>query len=197
MDKDLIKKKFLNKFLETEKLHYLNLKEFKKIEKIIDLIYKKVKSKKKIFLCGNGGSASDAQHIATEFLVRFDKKYKRLGIPAICLNVDSTLITACSNDFSFSNVFKRQFEALANNDDLLICFSTSGNSKNILEVLKFAKKKKINTISFLGNSGGKAANFTDNFIIIRSKNTALIQEAHMFIAHFIIEQIEIKLKKNR
>ena len=191
------RKAFEEKIKKTNKVNLLILENFKVINKIINLMYRKIKSKNKFYLCGNGGSASDAQHVATEFMVRFDKKYNRYGIPAICMNTDPTLITACSNDFHFNDIFKRQFETLANKNDLLICFSTSGNSKNIIEVLKSAKKKKITSICFLGNPGGRAKNFSDISLIIPEKNTALIQEAHMLVAHFIIEQIEIKILANK
>ena len=193
----IIKKAFEEKIKKTNKVNRLILDNFKIIHEIINLMYRKIKSKNKFYLCGNGGSAADAQHIATEFLIRFDKKYKRPGIPAICLNTDTTLITACSNDFNFKEIFKRQFETLCSKNDLLLCFSTSGNSKNIIEVLKSAKKRKITSICFLGNSGGRAKNFSNISLIIPEKNTALIQEAHMLVAHFIIEQIEIKISTEK
>ena len=109
----------------------------------------------KIFFCGNGGSASDSQHLATEFLIRLKPNLNRTAIPAMSLTLDSTALTACGNDFGFENIFARALEGLGNKKDILIVISTSGNSKNIIKVLKKAKKMKIFTIGLLGNKGGK------------------------------------------
>ena len=144
----------------------------------------------KILLCIVGGSAADAQHLAVEFLVRFDEKFNRAPIPAISLCMDTSTITACSNDYSFNKSFSRNLEALGLKNDILIVLSTSGNSKNILEVLKTAKEK-IFSIGFFGRGGGKAKNNTNLSLIVKSKVVARIQEAHIFL-----DIILLKKKKN-
>ena len=142
--------------------------------------------------------AADAQHLSAEFLVRLRPEINRKPLPIINLAQDISTITACANDYSFDKLFSRNLEALYSPGDLLVAISTSGNSKNILDVLKFAKKNKIFSISFLGNNGGKAKKITDLPILIKSKNVARIQECHIFIGHILLEWVETKLftKKN-
>ncbi len=175
------------------KLSLINHK--KNINRIIDVITKKLKRNGKIFLCGNGGSAADAQHLAAEFLVRLRPNVNRNPIPAISLALDTSTITACGNDYTFHNIFERNLNALASIKDILIVISTSGNSKNILNVLKLANKRKIFSIGFLGNRGGKAKKYCNLEISINEKETARIQETHIFLGHFIFEQVENKLYK--
>jgi D-sedoheptulose 7-phosphate isomerase len=165
------------------------------IEKCVKLMTKNIRKGGKIMLCGNGGSAADAQHLAAEFLIRLNPKKKRPPLPAIALSTDTSTITACGNDFSFDKIFQRTFEALFKKNDILIAISTSGNSKNIINVLKFAKKKKILSIGFLGKNGGKAKFFCDLKIIVDSLNTARIQESHIFLGHYIFSEIENRLFK--
>ena len=165
------------------------------ITKAIDLITSTLKKGNKILICGNGGSAADAQHLAAEFLIRLRPKINRNPYPVISLAQDTSTITACGNDLGFENLFKRNFEALANKNDLLITLSTSGNSKNIIKVLKFAKTKKIRSISFLGNKGGKSKGLSNIEIIVPSNNTARIQECHIFIGHLIFQSAEDRLIK--
>ena len=141
-------------------------------------------------LCGNGGSAADAQHLAAEFLVRLRPNINRNPIPAISLAQDTSTITACANDYSFNTLFARNLDALGSKKDVLIVITTSGNSKNILEVLKTAKRKKIYSIAFLGNNGGKAKDLTDLGLIVPSKITARIQECHIFMGHIMFEAVE-------
>jgi D-sedoheptulose 7-phosphate isomerase len=171
-------------------------KELPNIKNIIDLIVEHVKNNGKILLCGNGGSAADAQHLAAEFLVRLRPKVNRKPIAALSLAMDTSTITACGNDYSFNDIFARNLEAVSNKKDILIVISTSGNSKNILNVLKKAKKLNIKSIGFLGNKGGKAKGLCDNFIIVKSNNTATIQETHIFIGHLVFEQVEKRLLKS-
>jgi|TARA_B110000977_G_C11048373_1_gene481411 D-sedoheptulose 7-phosphate isomerase len=196
MKKKIITKSSLEKAIEDSILakNSLFLIE-KKISLTVKEIYKKIKLGGKIFLCGNGGSAADAQHLAAEFLVRLRPKINRKPIPAISLATDVSTITACANDYSFNDIFSRNLEALGCSKDVLIAISTSGNSKNILNVLKCAKKKNITTIAFLGNKGGKALKISDIPLIINSNNTARIQEAQIFLGHFIFEQVENKILK--
>ncbi len=138
-------KKNLLESIELKK-NLLNLDSL--VNKVASEIYKKINRGGKVFLCGNGGSAADAQHLSAEFLVRLRPNINRKPIPAINLCLDTSTITACSNDYSFEKIFSRNLEALGSKKDILIAISTSGRSKNILEVLKTAKKKKIKTIGF-------------------------------------------------
>lgn len=163
----------------------------------INKIYKSIKKKGKILFCGNGGSAADAQHLTAEYLVRLRKNLNRDPIPAITLAQDTSTLTACGNDFSFDDIFLRPFKALVAKNDVLICISTTGNSNNIIKVLKEAKKKKIFTISFLGNGGGQAKKFSDIKLIVASKVTSRIQECHIFLGHFILEQVENMILKKK
>ena len=168
----------------------------KDINLAINLIYKTLKNKKKIYICGNGGSAADAQHLSAEFLVRLRHKINRQPLPIISLALDTSTLTACANDYDFKYIFSRNLEALANGGDLLFCISTSGNSKNIIEVLKKSKKIKIKSLSLLGNCGGTAKTISDLSIVVPSSNTARIQEMHIFIGHYILEKVEnLFLKK--
>lgn len=166
-----------------------------KISSITQAILKKLQLGGKLLFCGNGGSAADSQHLAAEFLVRLRPHVNRNPIPAISLAQDTSTLTACGNDYSFDDIFLRPFQALSNKNDVLICISTSGNSKNIIKVLKEAKKKNIYSISFLGKSGGKAKKYCDNSLVVNSQNTARIQECHIFIGHFILEKVEDLLLK--
>lgn len=165
----------------------------KEVYKAISLITKTLKKGGKILLCGNGGSAADAQHLSAEFLVRLRPKINRKPYPVISLAMDTSTITACANDYDFKYLFSRNLEAIAKKNDLLICISTSGNSKNIIEVLKRAKKLNIKMLSLLGNDGGKAKKYSSHNIIVKSKNTARIQEMHIFLGHFMFECVENKL----
>ena len=114
----------------------------KEVSESINIIYKKLKKGGKIFICGNGGSAADAQHLSAEFLVRLRPGVNRMPLPVISLALDTSTITACGNDLGFEKLFERNLQALGTNKDLLLAISTSGNSKNILNVLNYAKKKK-------------------------------------------------------
>tara|TARA_B110000027_G_scaffold40974_1_gene45226 strand:+ start:3109 stop:3699 length:591 start_codon:yes stop_codon:yes gene_type:complete len=178
--------------------HQEILKISKNIGNVIINIQKKLKKNGKILFCGNGGSAADAQHLAAEFLIRLRPNVNRNPLPALTLAQDTSTLTACGNDYSFEDIFLRPFQAIANKNDILICISTSGNSKNILKVLKEAKKKNIYSVCFLGNDGGTAIKICDEPLVISSKNTARIQECHIFLGHFILEKIEDSIlgKKN-
>ena len=167
----------------------------KKINLAILNIFSRVKNGGKIMLCGNGGSAADAQHLAAEFLIRLKPGVNRSPIPAITLAQDTSTITACGNDFNFNIQFARCLEALGKKEDILIVISTSGNSRNIINVLKKANKMKIFTIGFLGGNGGKARKFCDLPLIVKSKITARIQESHIFLGHYIFGEVEKNLLK--
>ena len=159
----------------------------------IEIIFKKLSLGGKILMCGNGGSAADAQHLAAEFLVRLDPKRNRNPIPAMSLATDVSTILACGNDFSFNKVFSRNLEALGGKNDILIAISTSGKSKNILEALKVAKRKNIFSVGFYGNNGGYAKKNTNLNLIVKSNNTARIQETHILLGHYIFSEIERKI----
>ena len=136
--------------------------------------------------------------MAAEFIVRLRPEVNRNPLPALSLALDISTITACGNDYSFDDIFLRPFKALVKKNDVLICISTSGNSKNILNVLREAKKEKIYSVSFLGKGGGKAKKISDKSLIISSKNTARIQECHIFLGHFILEKLEdLIISKNK
>ena len=120
------------------------------INKAIDKIFITLKKGGKVFICGNGGSAADAQHLSAEFLIRLNPKINRKPLPIISLAMDTSTLTACGNDYGFEYIFSRNLEALANKKDLLIAISTSGNSKNIIKVLELSKKMKIFSLAFLG-----------------------------------------------
>jgi D-sedoheptulose 7-phosphate isomerase len=171
------------------------LSEEVKINKAIKKIHNCLKNKHKVLICGNGGSAADAQHLSAEFLVRLRPGVNRRPFPILSLALDTSTITACSNDYSFDELFSRNFQAFQKKGDILICISTSGNSRNILNVLKTARKNNIYSICFLGSNGGKAKKLSDLNIIVGSSNVALIQECHIFLGHYILESVEDLLIK--
>ena len=189
----MIETELQNQLEENIIVHQDILKMSKDIVEVIQNIQKKLKKGGKILFCGNGGSAADAQHLAAEFIVRLRPHINRNPIPALTLAQDTSTLTACGNDYSFDDIFLRPFKALAKKDDILICISTSGNSKNILKVLKQAKKTKIYSVSFLGKGGGKAKKLSNKPLVISSSNTARIQECHIFLGHFILEKVEDSL----
>ena len=166
------------------------------IDKAINTIYKKINLGGKLMFCGNGGSAADAQHLSAEYLVRLRPNVNRRPFPAISLAQDTSTLTACGNDYDFSKIFVRPFQALAKKNDILIAITTSGNSLNVIKVLKEARLKNITTIGFLGNTGGKCKNFCDIKLLVPSKSTARTQECHIFLGHFILEQVEKLIVKN-
>ena len=145
----------------------------------------------KIILCGNGGSAADCQHISAELVGRFRKNRK--GIPAIALTVDTSILTALGNDFSFDRVFSRQVEALGNKGDILIALSTSGNSQNVINAVIEAHRHELKVIGLTGQTGGRLADLCDYVVRIPSDDTARIQEAHILTAHILCEMIEESL----
>ena len=148
---------------------------------------------KTVFLIGNGGSAADAQHIATELIGRFN--LERIGLPAIALTTNTSTLTALANDYGYDKVFSRQLEALANAKDVLIAITTSGSSPNILKAAEMAHSKGVTVIGLTGATGSKLKDMADLIIIVPSNNTARIQEAHITIGHIICLLVEVKLFK--
>lgn len=160
----------------------------RKISNVADDIVKALKSGKKVMICGNGGSAADAQHIAAELLGKF--YMERKALPAIALNTNVSVLTAVANDYSYEDVFSRQVEGLGNKGDILIGISTSGNSKNILKAFEMAKKMDIKTVGLTGMSEGKMKGLSDVCLSVPSNVTPRIQESHITIGHVICEIIE-------
>ena len=158
------------------------------ILKSVEEITHSLKSGGKIMFMGNGGSAADSQHIAAEFIGRFQKERKSLA--AIALTTDSSILTALGNDYAFDIVFARQIEGLGRRGDVVVGISTSGNSKNVIEGVKKAKAMGIKTISLTGCGGGKLVELCDINLIVPSNKTARIQESHMCLYHTICELVE-------
>ena len=155
-----------------------------------DIIANSISKGGKLLLCGNGGSAADAQHLAAEFLVRLTSDVNRQSIPALALAQDTSTLTACINDYGPDDIFKRVFSSLSSDGDILLAITTSGNSINIIETLKLAKERGIYSIGFLGNGGGKALSFCDLAFVVPSKITARIQESHITAGHALLQYVE-------
>ena len=153
------------------------------------------KNNKNIFWCGNGGSAADSQHMAAELMGGL-RSHNRPPIRSIALTTDSSFITAWANDISYDSIFSRQLEALGEEGDLLIAISTSGNSKNVIEVIKLAQNKKIKCIILTGSSGGEMSEMGQVVIKVPSDDTQRIQESHLLIEHILCECVESELLKN-
>lgn len=142
----------------------------------------------RVFACGNGGSAADAQHFAAELTGRYQAE--RRGYPAIALTTDTSALTAIGNDYGFEQVYARQLESLARSDDLLVVMSTSGNSSNVVKAVEYAKANGIYTVGLLGKDGGVLKDMVDEAIVIGVVHTGRIQEAHILILHLLCEQFE-------
>src|SRR5213082_1093539 len=162
------------------------------VAKAADLIEQCLRAGNKLLICGNGGSASDAAHFATEFVVRFMKD--RPAYPAICLTGDGGLLTAAGNDYGFDEIFARQVAAFGLPGDVLICLTTSGKSRNVKRALEEAKARKLKTIAFLGRDGGSTIGMADVDLLVHGDSTARIQEAHQLLLHVLCETIESRLK---
>jgi len=160
------------------------------ILKAIDLVIGALNNKKKILLCGNGGSAADAQHLATEFVIRLNPKIQRRALPAMALTADTTALTAGANDIGYDNVFARSVEAFGEAGDVLIGISTSGNSASVNNAFQKAREMKMVTIGFLGKDGGKSKDLVDLAIVVPSSDTQRIQEGHITIGHIIFQEVE-------
>ncbi|MEO0453251.1 MAG: D-sedoheptulose 7-phosphate isomerase [Verrucomicrobiota bacterium] len=163
------------------------------IEKVTEVFVKQLQEGKKVLSCGNGGSASDAMHIAEELVGRY--RGDRKSLPAIALTADGTSITCIANDWSYDEVFSRQIEGLGSEGDLLIAFTTSGNSSNILKAIEQAKAQGMITIALLGKDGGQAKAMADHSIVVPSHDTARIQELHTWILHVFLEAVEAAFLK--
>lgn len=159
---------------------------------IADLYERVLRGGGTLFFAGNGGSAADAQHIATEYVVRYQTN--RPAMRAVALTTDTSLLTACANDMGFDEVFARQVEALAGPGDLLVVHSTSGESPNIVRAAQAAKARGVPVVAFLGRSGGDMKDLADIALVVPSEDTARIQEVHLALEHVICEMVEDRLR---
>jgi len=153
-----------------------------------ECISKAFKNDRKLMLCGNGGSAADAQHIAAEFVNRF--LLDRHPLPAMALTTDTSIITSVANDYSYEEVFSKQIQALGVEGDILLAISTSGNSNNILSAVRTAKEKGLYTVGLIGGDGGKMLTLVDLPLVVESNHTPRIQETHILAGHLICELVE-------
>ena len=158
-----------------------------------NVIVESISKKGKLLICGNGGSAADAQHLAAEFLIRLTSEVNRGSIPALSLAQDTSTLTACINDYGPDDIFKRVFSALSSDDDVLLVITTSGNSKNIIETLKLANERGIYSLGFLGGDGGEALKYCNTAFIVPDKVTARIQESHITAGHALLQYVEDRL----
>ncbi|OGW48026.1 MAG: phosphoheptose isomerase, partial [Nitrospirae bacterium RBG_13_41_22] len=184
------KDKILKAFEESIKVKEKFIEE-KNIDKIIEVaraIANAFNDGKKLILFGNGGSATDASHIAAEFVNRFKKE--RPGLPAIALNTDMAVITSIANDYDFSEIFAKQLKSLADSGDIVIAISTSGNSPNVIKAMDVAKKKRLTTVAFTGSKGEKLASKATYSFIVPSDSTPRIQETHITLGHVICQMVE-------
>lgn len=185
-------KKIERKIENSSKIIKNLIKIIPELEKSIEIITKCLKQKNKIILFGNGGSAADAQHIAAEFIGRF--QFDRKSLPALSLTTNTSTITAISNDYSYDKVFSRQCESLVVENDVVIGISTSGNSVNVKKALVLSKKMGAKTIGLIGNKGS-IKKIVDVALCVNSLSTAEIQEAHRVIYHIICEHVEKRINK--
>ncbi|MBI4777798.1 D-sedoheptulose 7-phosphate isomerase [Candidatus Desantisbacteria bacterium] len=172
----------------SESIEVKNNIPLKDVASAVEIIIDAYRQHKKVLICGNGGSAADAQHMAGELVGRFKMEREALG--AIALTTDTSILTAIGNDYGFDDIFSRQIEALAEPGDVVIGISTSGNSPNVLKAIAMAKKKLAVTIGLTGGNGGKLKDQTDVCIVVPSSNTPRIQESHITIIHIICLLVE-------
>lgn len=184
--KDKIFRAFEESIQVKEK--FIDEKNIDKILEVSKIIANAFNDSKKLILFGNGGSSTDASHIAAEFINRF--KRERPGLPAIALNTDMAVITSIANDYDFSEIFAKQLKAISNEGDIVIALSTSGNSPNILKAMDVAKKKRLTTVAFTGSKGDKFASKATYAFIVPSDSTPRIQETHITIGHVICQMVE-------
>ena len=189
---NLVKKNILThlSILQTEQNNIVKISNM-----FAKTLIAKIKKGGKILIAGNGGSAADAQHFATELIVRLKKNRK--SIPALALTTDTSALTAIGNDFSFDKIFSRQLEGIANKKDIFIGISTSGNSKNIIEAFKFCKKNKIYSLGILGNSGGKSKKYLNSHYSVKFNDASRVQEIHIIFWQNICEIIEDYFSKKK
>ena len=189
------KEKFITESLKESSETKLKIEQECKedILKAANILSEVYRNGNKLLLCGNGGSAADCQHIATELMIRLSHHIQRPALPAIALTTDTSNLTAGGNDIGFENVFARNVEGLGNKGDAMIVISTSGNSGNVIKAVEMAHKKGMKVIGLLGGDGGKLKPIVDLSVVIPSSNVQRIQEGHITVAHIICELVEEEL----
>ena len=191
----MMRENIKNQILDSAKIKKEMVKNgVESLEKAAELLIDSINAGGKILWCGNGGSAADAQHLATELMGGMSD-HDRMPIPSIALTTDSSFITAWSNDTDFDSIFSRQVQGLGAEGDVLIGISTSGNSENVINALKQAKYKNLKTIAFAGKTGGSLDGIADITIKVPSDNTQRIQESHIMIGQILCSLIEISIMK--
>ena len=166
-----------------------------KLGEAADLLVRAFQSGHRVFFFGNGGSAADAQHLAAEFVGRF--QHDRPGLPAIALTTDTSALTAIGNDYGYESVFARQIEALGQKEDVAVAISTSGRSPNIREGILAARNRGLTTIGLLGGDGGTAKEMVDLALVVDGRKTARVQEVHILVGHLLCEAVETALFERR
>ncbi|MBS1232530.1 MAG: gmhA [Nitrospirae bacterium] len=184
--KDKIRRSFQESIQVKEK--FLDEKNIDRIYEVSKVIAGAFNDGKKLILFGNGGSSTDASHIAAEFINRF--KRERPGLPALALNTDMAVITSIANDYDFSEIFAKQLKAISEEGDVVIAISTSGNSPNILKAMDVAKKKRLVTVAFTGLKGEKFASKAQYAFLVPSDSTQRIQETHITLGHVVCQMVE-------
>ncbi len=164
-----------------------------KVVSLAAIIAKTIADGGKLLVCGNGGSAAESQHFAAEMVVRLTEKHERAPLPTMALTTDSSVLTACANDYGFERVFSRQVEALGRKGDLLLVLSTSGNSANLISAVTTARDLQMETAALLGKGGGELAEIANFSIIIPSQSVLRIQEEHLYILHQLVELVQDSL----
>lgn len=164
-----------------------------KLALLAGLVSDTIASGGKILVCGNGGSAAECQHFAAEMVVRLTDKYERNALPAIALTADTSVLTACANDYGFERVFSRQIQALGRKGDLLMVLSTSGKSDNVVDAVRTARDMQMETAALLGKGGGEVAEIANLSIVIPSQSVLRIQEEHLYILHQLVELVQKSL----
>ena len=158
------------------------------VVRVADRLIRTLRQGHKVLLFGNGGSAADAQHIAAELTNRFQRE--RRGLPAIALTTDTSALTSIANDVGFDQVFARQLDALGTKGDMAIAISTSGNSPNVVEGIRAAREREIETVGLLGRDGGRAREFVDHALVVGAEKSSRIQEIHILVGHVLCEAVE-------
>lgn len=181
-----------NNFLEHLEVAHRTSSLASVIRETGELLIQTIRNGSKVFICGNGGSAADAQHFAAELTGRFERE--RRALPAVALTTDTSALTAIGNDYGFDFIFSRQLEALARPGDLLVAISTSGNSRNVLKAVSYAKENQISTIGLLGRDGGQLAPEVNLSLVVPTDRTARIQEMHILIVHIWCEMLDASIK---
>ena len=188
-------KREIKEYLQESSKAFENLKtQSSEISEISEIIISALRAKKKLLICGNGGSAADSQHIAAEFVGRFE--IDDVPLPAIALTTDTSIITAIGNDYSFNEIFSKQIKAIGNPGDVLICISTSGNSQNTIEASKVAKSIGMDVICFTGNNDSELEKISDYCFKANSQVTGIIQQIHITAGQLIAKICELEFYSN-